>query len=386
MASVPQSEGVELSNQLVRLYGRTLTHSSLSVVTAGFKSALENAGLLAGVYGVDTQHISAEEDLDRHAGAIAPHGVYTGPLDRVGEMFEGGRHAHYWVMVAPNSDRLPEGLVQRFKGYKEKYGEQLRFMAPSMWAAHQVARALGPSEAILSVPHGVSPDFIPQPEISALVRESYSEGEFRVLHFSTSAQQRKGTFELIQAWIRIGRLRPQLFTPKAQLVCILDYPAKIALQERLSDSGIALPSSVRLLSRADLPAGNQARVLASAHLVCQPSRGEAFGLVPLEALCVGTPVAATICTGHSEYMNQDPTAPTPGLVGIRTEADAPIDDVPGSHAPRLDPEAISIALKVAEMSWLYIQEQALGAAEELRKKWSWDNQLSCFMKEIRRLS
>ncbi len=369
---------------LVRLYGRVLTQSSLSVVTEGFRSALAAEGILAGVYGIDTRHIAGcDDNPDDHAGTTALHGIYTGPLNCVGEMLEGGRHEHYWVMVAPNSDRLPEWLVQRFKGYIERYGDRLHFMAPSAWASRQLAKILGPSIAVLSVPHGVSEDYHPYPEISADVARRYAEeGEFRVLHFSTSAQSRKGTFELIQAWMSL-RLSEHA-NGKERLVCILDYPAKLALQGRLSEEGVRIDDSVSLNNRADLPPGNLARVLASAHLVCQPSRGEAFGLVPLQALCTGVPVAATLCTGHSEYLKAD----TPGVIGILTgPALAPIDDVPGSYAPTLDHRDVGIVLKGARhLAFPLRQQQALESAEALRKKWTWQERLSFLMKEIRRLS
>ncbi len=366
---------------LVRLYGRELTQSSQSVVTAGFKAAFEEAGILAGVYGVDTQHLAAEEDLELSSGVQAPHAVYTGPLDRLEEMFTWGKHEHYWVMLAPNSDRLPGSLVERLKKYQEDFGERFHLMTPSSWASDNVAK-LFHRTPVLTVPHGVSPEYRPHPEISDDTRKRLERGEFRVVHFSTSAQARKGTFELIQAWMSL-RAYPDERFDQALLLCVLDYPAKIALRERLADEGISIDSSVVMESRADLKPEHMARLLASASLVCQPSRGEAFGLVPLQALCVGAPVAATICTGHSEYLSRS----TDGLCPIDTGPLAPLDDLPGSVAPRLNPEDIRSALSLVRNSAFHeLQTEALSIAAERGKKWSWSNQLSFLVQEIRRLS
>lgn len=353
---------------LARLYGRVLGQSSLAVVTEGFRSVLEEAGLLAGIYGIDEP-----EDLDDpepRPGADARDGVYTGALSRVGKMFEQGRHERHWVMLAPNSDKLPDALVRDLAGYQKKHG--VRFMAPSRWAAAVVKTYLGECH---SVPHGVSAEFRVRPELARLteiLRAKYRAGQFHVLHFSTSAQARKGTLELLQAW--------NLFANDdgCSLTCVLDYPARRAVLEAGADAGVML-DRVIFFDRGDFTDLDMAAVIQGSHVVCQPSRGEAFGLVPLQALACGTPVIATIATGHSEYLS----ATTTGMVWVPTDGEGPLDDLPGSRGPIVRPESIVLALKTARESWEYLQQIAREVAPEWQQAWSWKASLTPFVDRLR---
>lgn len=348
----------------VRLYGRTLGHSSLAVVTAGFRGVLDRAGLLAGVYGVDLP------DNEDTAGAAAYHGVYTGSLGALEEMFKHGRHMHYWIMLAPNSNRLPKDLVRLLHGFQDRYGTgRVHFMAPSAWGATVVQQSLDHCRV---VPHGIDPTIFHVDEVlaSASVRH-FLAGEFRVAHFSTSDRQRKGTLELIQAWRELALLWDW---QTSKLLCVMDYPAKAALLEALAEAELPLPDSVVLADRQDTLLS---KIYSTCHLVCQPSRGEGFGLVPLEALACGVPVAMTCVTGHTEYM--DPNPISSGVEIIETGELTPIDDLPGSQAPSLASRHIAQALLRARGHWLTHQADAIRCAPVLHEEWSWAASLAGFV-------
>lgn len=358
---------------IARVYGRVIGHGSLAVVTDGFRSALADAGALAGVYGVDAD---IGDEMEDTSGSNAPHGIYVGPLHAVGKMFEKGRHQYHWVMVTPNSDQLPRDLVKQLKGYREKHSVQ--FIAPSRWASDIVANFLG---SCGTVPHGVSPEYRVNPEYAREVAVLYEKREFRVIHFSTSARQRKGTVELLKAW-RIFSGGGD-FGDDRLLLCVMDYEAKASLEEAIADGEIpdwkSLSESVRLIDRAELPPEHMARNLSRAHVVCQPSRGEGFGLIPLQALCCGVPIVATCVTGHSEYLRAD----CPGEVYVTTGEMAPIDDLPGSQAPSLEPGAISNALIVAHWKWRQLQTEAIAGAPLWQSNWSWKASLEPFIAQLR---
>src|SRR5882724_1547755 len=360
---------------LVRLYGQKLGHGSLAVVTRGFEGELRRSGLLKGVYAVDlaASYVDGECPTD---GADARHGVYVGPLGSVGQMFEQGHHEHHFVMVTPNSDQLPQALVRQLKGYQEKFS--VRWMAPSSWAAGIVRGFLG---GCWVVTHGVSSEYAPIPGFNEQTRDDYLSGAFRVIHFSTSARQRKGTIELLQAW----RLAERIWANGAVLLCVMDYPAKDALEEAIADGNIPnwkdLISSVRIVQRAELDASQMARTLCRAHVVCQPSRGEGFGLIPLQALCCGVPVVATTATGHSEYLLSD-WHRVPGVRTVPTGDLAPIDDLPGSRAPSLDPHEIARALGEARADWLQMKSRLLVNAPMWQANWSWQSRLEKFMQAL----
>jgi glycosyltransferase involved in cell wall biosynthesis len=127
-----------------------------------------------------------------------------------------------------------------------------------------------------------------------------------------------------------------------------------------------------------------ARILQHAHVVCQPSRGEGFGLIPLEALCSGVPIVATAVTGHSEYLHPGLPGclPTPGVVIVLSGSDSPIDDLPGSIAPSLDPVDVADALEYARKYWLRLQAGALGNAHLWQSNWLWEHSLAGFIRKL----
>lgn len=363
---------------LARLYGRVQGHGSLAVVTEGFRSVLAGAELLAGLCPLDVSEVPEEAD---HAGASARHGIYTGALGQVGDMFKRGLHQHYWIMVAPNSDRLPPDLVASLAELQDKHHRRVHLMAPSAWATDIVNKHfVGHQGPCLTVPHGVSPEYHVRSDLSTLSRAAFEDsGAFRVMHFSTSNRQRKGTVELIQAWAQLKD--SGTWDHDTQLLCVMDYQAQLALMDALHDLGLPLPNAVRIVDRADLTPQAMAQNLSRSHLVCQPSRGEAFGLIPLEALCCGVPIVATDCTGHSEYLGCGDQAM--GVEIVHTGAPAPIDDLPGASAPSLDPAEIARALKFARQTWGVLQDEALKYAEDWQSLWSWEKKLRPFVELIR---
>lgn len=355
---------------LARVYGKQLGHGSLAVVTRGFEETLRAHALLAGSYAVDLAGNCVDGEAPTE-GADARHGIYVGPLNAVGQMFEQGRHEHHWVMVTPNSDQLPKDLVRQLDRYRDKHA--VSFLAPSRWAADVVAHFLG---LCLTVPHGVSPEYRPYPELTSELLALYEQKTFRVIHFSSSERQRKGTAELLKAWeILMGT---GWAWQGARLLCVMDYPARAALEEAIADGDIAdwkaLSETVTLMDRAELPPEGMARTLCRSHVVCQPSRGEGFGLIPLEALCSGVPVVATAVTGHAEYLNDS----VKGLEIISTGDLRPIDDLPGSRAPSVTPLAIAQALGRARDDWKALWMWAQNGSPAWRAKWQWSSSLNFF--------
>jgi len=221
-----------------------------------------------------------------------------------------------WAMIAPNSDKLPDDLLamlHRMPG--------LRIMTPSGWARDVLAE-LGLTARVVA--HGCNvvgpPARPPEPNNSPFV-----------LHFSSSSRERKGTAELARAWVAAKEAKSIPSDAELRLVLGPAAMRTVRLDRTTLDAGVfALPHIV-----AAPP-----QLFAGASFVCQPSRGEAFGLVPLEALASGVPAIATTCTGHSEYLSGSPD----GLVEVPTEGLEPIDDWPGAVAPGLRVEAVADAL------------------------------------------
>lgn len=343
----------------VRLYGPARGEHSFAVVTRGMRQALEAAGRLAGFCATD----DVVRDDEPGEGQDAEIALVTGPPTGLNMAHAVGAHRAHWLLLAPNGNRLPRGFAERLMepGVTPRGLLTGGLLAPSLWAAGVLAKEF-PGRRVIVAPHGVAraPELSPEPR----QRDAeYTEGSFRMLHMTSTESERKGTRALFEG---LRSALNQDLVPRRTLLLVigpvLHLPRlhELAQQASVQDHVILRPGLLQ--SAAEVHS-----LLARVHLVCQPSRAEGFGLVPLEALVNGTPVLATICTGHSEYLS----ATTPGLTVVPYGAAAPLDDFPGSTAPSVDRRDVADALGTAYSAWLSKREAALAAAPALFRTWGW---------------
>lgn len=329
----------------IRLYGEFQGEHSTARVSRGFLRAFED--LVVPCELSPCEQNGLDDVHEEPPGADAKVGIYTGNLRYFASTFR-AKHERIFVMVAPNSDKIGPVL----KGFLENVDT---ILVPSRWAMG-VVRASMPGKNVMVVPHGVSPEYRRLPGDKEL-------DDFTVLHLSSSVFERKGTDKLLQGWA-LARL------PKAKLFLSVPAGKKLDFFEMVQD--LEISDSVSITDRLDLSDEGMGALYNSVDLVAQPSRGEGFGMVPLEARCCGTPVLMTDCTGHSEH------AGGAGCTIVKTREDAPIDDFPGAHAPSLHAEDVAEALVSAYMNREELSAAAKVAAVGLRNTWSWENQLKEF--------
>jgi len=219
-------------------------------------------------------------------------------------------------------------------------------LTPSEWCRSVFLRC-GVKAPITVVPHGVA----------SVAIDRSPEGPFTFLHFCSAAVPgRKGTLELVEAFHRTS----------------LD--ARLAIY---TESPVVL-SSVRALKDDRVIAGEQPFLgvwaqyerYRTAHVVVQPSRAEGFGMIPLEALSVGTPAIATDGTGHAMFVLEEP----PGLVPIPTGDLAPCPPGPGL-APRVRFEDIGTSLLYAYDKYDTLRKAAQENRAAIQARWSWEKVL-----------
>lgn len=309
---------------LARVYGHGRGSGSLAVVTRGIAGALDGESLLAGQ--VDLQ---APPDLDTEdpPGALAHFGILTGHPGLSLRMTHAARHRRRLVFVAPNSSKIPERLARLTAEVATDV------CTPSAWAAGVLREHF--DLPVHVVPHGVSriaPDDAAPPADAERPR---------CVHLTTSDRDRKGTLELLAAWPLIRKR-----FPAAELDVVADRAAASRLQQLLllRDQLHLLDGAVQLVDRWDVSGPQLGDRLRQYACVIQPSRGEAFGMVPLEARAAGVPVVATACSGHSEHLSAgEHTIELSGVSIVEHGPDGPTDDVPYAVSPTVSPDAIVAA-------------------------------------------
>jgi glycosyltransferase involved in cell wall biosynthesis len=350
---------------MVRLYGPTDGEGSFVQVTRGMERALRASDALAGVVSLSEDSPSGEVP-----GYDAPIALQCGHSTGLVATHRRGSHKQHWMLLAPNGERLPGGVVEYLTMASPERRRGLLdggLLAPSAWAAGVLGRYFLDREIVVA-PHGICPEIHQSDDARRdELREFYRDEGFFCLHMTSTASERKGTRLLMRAWRSLKR-RGRL-PEKAALVLVMNPQERNvadwwAETERLTIGEDLIIVPGLLLGPADVVA----RRYLSAHIVCQPSRGEGFGCIPLEARASGVPVVMTLGTGHSEHTRRG----DPGVIEVVTGPDAPMDDFPGSSAPSLTAEAIAASIEVAYESWLEIDLAARRGADAVREKWAWE--------------
>lgn len=355
-----------MSEPRVRIYGHSRGEHSFPQVTRGMCRALEAAGEFAGFCPIDRDADEWEEAL----GPDAPVSLNIGAPMGLMQAHRMGSHRSHWLLLAPNSESLPKGLMEALLAPSDVLPRGLLtggLLAPSAWAAAVLRRAAPATMPVVVAPHGVSPEVHKiDREARDAARTSFRLGQFNVLHMTSSETERKGTKLLLRAW---KQAKLEGFLPKSAKLFVAMNPQHMSKLRwwcedlNLGDDDI-LVSPGLVYDQAGV-----AGMYGSMHAVCQPSRGEGFGMVPLEALACGVPIIATACTGHAEYLGIRP----PGTVIVEHHALAPMDDFPGSMAPIVTQVAIRDALASAFVAWESLAERAEQNAEAIASAWSWEN-------------
>lgn len=347
----------------IRLYGHQLGHASFAQVTRGFRWALEDAGLFAGFVPIDFL-----EDEGEYGGATAPIGINTGSPSAVVHAKAMGQHEERWLMLAPNSDRVPSEMLE----WLPKIATGL--LSPSEWGSSVLRSLFGAEMPVVTCPHGIQRGLDVVHSMRAERLKGYRQGGFNVLHLTSTNSERKGTRQLLKAWKDVAGA-----APSENVALIIVARPEGVLEIRQWAREWSVPGVYALESEGYDTMALKA-LFGIAHVVCQPSRAEGFGLVPLEARACGVPVVMTLCTGHSEHATWE----TPGVVGVKSGALEPIDDMAGASAPSVSVAAVSDALVEARERYETLHEAALAHAAEVREAWSWPSKTGPVLQTLAR--
>lgn len=202
---------------------------------------------------------------------------------------------------------------------------------PSRWLALVMINAGVPEDKIVVVPHGLHPCYAHAP----MRMVHYEPMKFLHIAGARDFLERKGTPQLMAAFEQVFGAGGPLRDVKAQLTIrapfspqINPHPSHAHLFHQDFHTEALTPQAMRQY----LIDGNWAAII-------QPSRAEAFGLVPCEARALGFPVILTRCTGHSEHVE-----PWDTVIESGPAKQMASNGIPNGAAPTVDRDAIADAL------------------------------------------
>lgn len=326
-------------------------------------------------------HLLAEHvDIANYAQWATPTtpvkalGIAIGPLDLCKRVLE--PHRRKVLHIAPDTDKLPQDWV-------EYANEMDAVIVPSQWA-YDVAVNSGVDERggnghqagpyrIEIVRHGINPKIF---KLGAGPRGG-------LFHTTTAVafQERKGTEQLLRAYrsllIAGTPGLPSLTVRIPERMRLLVDPSDTRAL-RLNDLIPELENSGKftVVPGPSLPPFNWAELLMGLEAVVCPSRGEAFGMIPLEARACGTVPIMTTCTGHLEHFN--------------LATDVPIMHGPAKPSwgndPGLAPYISVYAIEEALLDYIKrgdeLRQALLLGHNKFIREWSWKNVLAPLVKLV----
>jgi glycosyltransferase involved in cell wall biosynthesis len=201
------------------------------------------------------------------------------------------------------------------------------------------------------VPLGVNVDGCP-------VRKRTFDGRetFTVIHTATrSSEERKGADVAIKAFQKAFRS---------------DENVRLLLRSRLNEFPEAVASDMRIVPMPGAITDEQrAEIYHRAHVLLYPSRGEGFGLIPLEALATGLPAIVSDGSAMTDYRDLFyPIAvyPSPSKIAVAVRPE-PAGDW---HEPDIDSAAAQ--LRHVYANYETAAARAIDAAAIIRRDWTYE--------------
>ena len=221
---------------------------------------------------------------------------------------------------------------------------------------------------IVIIPHGVEEEYRPRK-----IRRRDDEFVFYNTFSAASFPARKGCEELIRCFTKA-------FHGRDDVVLVLrTHHAGIIKEWRdhYDKSGL-----VKIMPYTDCTTDEYASLFSRADCTVHPSKGEGFGLVPLQSIACETPVIAMPVTGMADYLSKDNAMllrDTGKITGKGWGGQS------GSYFG-IDEEHLVDLLQYAVSNKDAEKARVSSAASKIRERYKWTNVLSPLLEIIEKVS
>jgi hypothetical protein len=246
--------------------------------------------------------------------------------------------------------------------------------------AKQAMRQSGVKRPIFNMREGVDPNYF-HPDIKPFdnnVKKSF-------LFISNFAWgRRKGVQELFEAFSKEFSYKEDV----ALVIKALPSYHGADIKKEMGELYHQHDSAPIVVWDTVLPAYLLSGFYAAGHCLVFPTRGEGFGLPPLEALACGVPVITTGYSGHMDYLIKD-GKPLPGVELINYKI-KPFDGTDSIYYHGFNWALPSVSHLRRLMRKVYnnyadYKKGAMQTSKYIRKEWCWDKSADLVVKRLEKL-
>lgn len=341
----------------VQIYGSFSGYDSFAIVARNLANVLQRRRFNVQVFGLRSLY---PRYTDMHAPVgletSAPTGIFVGyPEGSVGALTG---HTVRILFTVCESSTIPDSWV-------DACNKATLVCVPSRFC-HDVFTQCGVRTKIMIVPHGIDLALIPPTPNNDV---HFKNKTFLHVTAAMSFPQRKGTSQLILAFRELTKRHKNLRL-------LIKTPDKKRMEKSL-DTLQLNSSELQIIDDEMFTLFPLYHVVDA---VIQPSRGEGFGMVPVEARCAGTHVILTNSTGHKDHFvcGLDTSIETAQQTVMATQGNAT------GMCPTISVAAIVNAVEQFLADKFATRRGQLWAAEHAHK-WAWKYVLASFVKTLRGL-
>lgn len=269
-------------------------------------------------------------------------------------------HTQKVLITVCETSKIPSEWADAFRAVDQ-------VVVPSTFVRNTFLDA-GCRTKITVAPHGIDPRVATMSKGS----KQLDRNKIKLLHVTgaVSFPQRKGTPQLLGAMYLLKKAHPEI----ELTIKTFRLPGLVA---RIAELGLENTVVIDDTTESLTPL-QMAQYITQFDAVIQPSRGEGFGLLPLESRCMGVPVIMTAVTGHLDHYapGVDIEVSTGPYTLMKSQGN------PDGAAPAVYSEQVADAIKAFIKDIPGHNMRTLIWANRFANSWTWPKVLHNFVSRL----